>query len=172
MALVSVHALFPTVLAGFLTGCAQKAQDGYTPVFFTKDEYDTVTELIDVILPATRSPSASQANVQVFLDQVFSQCMTREQQDLVKDGLKRFSPGFAAAQNKDDYVAAIDKKAYDGDDNSAYFKSIKQYAMIGFFTSRQGETVASNYVKIPDGYKGEIPLSANTLNYGKTFLEY
>jgi hypothetical protein len=44
--------------------------------------------------------------------------------------------------------------------------------MIGFFTSQEGETKASNYVKIPDRYKGEIKPDANTLNYGTTFLHY
>ena len=44
--------------------------------------------------------------------------------------------------------------------------------MIGFFTSDEGETKASNYVKIPGDYKGEIPLDDHTLNFGKTFLHY
>ena len=44
--------------------------------------------------------------------------------------------------------------------------------MIGFFTSQEGETKASNYVKVPEEYKGEIKMDANTLNYGKTSLHY
>ncbi len=172
LGLVSANALFPSVLSAFLTGCANKDQSNYVPVFFTKDEYATIADIIDVIIPATKTKSASQTNAYVFLDQVFSQCMTKEQQDVIKDGLKKLIPGFNDAKDKLQFIADIDKKAYNGDEGSAYFKTIKQYTMIGFFTSQEGETRASNYVKIPDGYKGEIALDANTLNYGKTFLEY
>ena len=169
---ISVHAMFPSVLSGFLTGCANKEMGNYIPVFFTKDEFAAITGIADVIIPATGTKSASQVNTQVFLDQVFSQCLAKEQQDVIKEGLKQLVPGFNNAKDKLQYISAIDKKAYDGDESAAYFKSIKQYTMIGFFTSQEGETKASNYVKIPDGYKGEIASDANTLNYGKTFLQY
>jgi hypothetical protein len=79
---------------------------------------------------------------------------------------------FNNAKNKQQYITELDKKAFDNDKTAAYFKTIKRYTMIGFFTSQEGETKASNYVKIPEGYKGEIPLDSNTLNYGKTTLQY
>ena len=172
LALVSTHAMFPSVLSAFLTGCANKDQSSYSPAFFSKEEFAAVTDIIDVIIPATKTKSASQTNTQVFLDQVFSSCMTKEQQDVIKDGLKQLVPGFSDAKDKLQFIAEVDKKAYDGDESKAYFKTIKQYTMIGFFTSQEGETRASNYVKVPTGYKGEVPLDANTLNFGKTFLEY
>ena len=172
LALVSGHAMFPSVLSAFLSGCANKDTSGYVPVFFTKDEYASIIAIIDVIIPATKTRSASQVSTQVFLDQVFSQCMTKEQQSVIKDGLKQLVPGFENAKDKLQYVTEVDKKAFSDDESAAYFKTIKQYTMIGFFTSQEGETKASNYVKIPDGYKGEIKPDANTLNYGTTFLHY
>jgi len=164
--------MFPSVLSSFLTGCANKDMNGYAPVFFTKDEYKTVTEVIDIIIPATKTKSASQVNTQVFLDQVFSQCMTQEQQSVIKEGLKQLIPEFENSKDKLQYIIEVDKKAFGNDESAIYFKTIKQYTMIGFFTSQEGETKASNYVKIPEEYKAEIKLDANTLNYGKTFLHY
>jgi hypothetical protein len=164
--------MFPSVLSTFLTGCANKDNSGYVPVFFTKDEYASIVGIIDVIIPATKTKSASQVSTQVFLDQVFSQCMTKEQQSVIKDGLKQLIPGFENAKDKLQYISEVDKKAFNNDENAAYFKTIKQYTMIGFFTSQEGETRASNYAKIPDGYKGDIKPDANTLNYGTTFLHY
>ena len=172
LALVSGHVMFPSVLTAFLTGCANKDMNGYSPAFFTKDEYKTITGVIDIIIPATKTKSASEVNTQVFLDQVFSQCMTEEQQSVIKKGLKQLIPGFENAKDKLQYITDIDKKAFDNDESAAYFKTIKQYTMIGFFTSQEGETKASNYVKIPEEYKAEIKPDANTLNYGKTFLHY
>jgi Gluconate 2-dehydrogenase subunit 3 len=172
MAVISGHAMFSSVLTSFLTGCANHDMSGYTPTFFTKEEYKSITEIIDIIIPATKTKSASQVNTQVFLDQVFTQCMSKEDQTALKTGLEKLIPGFNSANDKPQYINNVDKKAYDNDESAAYFKTIKQYTMIGFFTSQEGETKASNYVKVPGDYKGEITLDGNTLNYGKTFLHY
>jgi hypothetical protein len=172
IAVVSGHAMFPAVLSSFLTGCVNRDMSDYKPVFFTETEYKSIISIIDIIIPATKTKSASQVNTQIFLDQVFDQCMTAEQQSVIKEGLKQLIPGFEAAPNKLQFVTSLDQKAYDNDEGSAYFKTIKQYTMIGFFTSQEGTTKASNYVKIPDAYKSEIKADANTLNYGKTFLHY
>ncbi|HEX5154391.1 MAG TPA: gluconate 2-dehydrogenase subunit 3 family protein [Parafilimonas sp.] len=86
--------MFPTVLSSFLTGCSNKDLNDYDPAFFTKDEYKSIMEIIDVIIPATKTKSALQVNTQVFLDQVFSQCMTPEQQSVIKEGFKQLIPGY------------------------------------------------------------------------------
>ena len=172
LALITGHAMFPTVLSSFLSGCASKDMGNYKLVFFAEDEYKSITSIIDIIIPATKTKSASQVNTQVFLDQVFDQCMTKQQQSVIKEGLKQLIPGFEKASDKLQFITSIDKKAYDNDESAAYFKTIKQYTMIGFFTSQEGTTRASNYVKIPEGYKGEIKVDENTLNHGKTSLHY
>jgi len=172
MALLTGHAMFPSVLSSFLTGCANKDMSGYTPAFFSKEEYKTITEIIDIIIPATATKSASQVNTQVFLDQVFSQCFSNEEQTTLKKGLKQLLQGYANSKDKQQYIIDVDKKAFDKDESLAYFKTLKQYTMIGFFTSQEGETKASNYVKIPEEYKSETALDDKTLNYGKTWLHY
>jgi hypothetical protein len=172
LAVVSGHAMFPTVLSSFLTGCTNHDMSNYKPVFFTESEYKSIISIIDIIIPATKTKSASEVNTQIFLDQVFDQCMTAEQKSVIKDGLKQMIPAFEKAPDKLQFIVSLDKKAYDNDEGAAYFKTIKQYTMIGFFTSQEGTTKASNYVKIPDEYKSEIKPDANTLNYGKTFLHY
>lgn len=172
MALLTGSAMLPPVLSTFLTGCANKDMSGYLPTFFTKEEYGTIAEIIDIIIPATKTKSASQVNTQVFLDQVFTQCFTREEQATMRTGIESLIQGFNDAKNKQQFIIDLDKKAFADDKHAAYFKTLKQYTMIGFFTSQEGETKASNYVKIPDAYKGEIAMDAHTLNYGKTSLHF
>lgn len=146
---------------------------GYQPTFFSKGEFKAITEIIDVIIPATKTKSASQVNTHVFLDQVFTQCLTEEEQSKLKEGIETLTKGFDKAKDKVQYIVdIIDKKAFNKDESAAYFKTIKRFTMIGFFTSQEGEEKASNYVRIPNEYKGEIALDANTLNYGKTNLQY
>lgn len=128
---------------------------GYTPVFFSKDEYTSIMGIIDIIIPATKTKSASQVNTQVFLDQVFSQCLAKEAQSTLKAGLQNLISGFETAKDKLQYITEVDKKAFDNDTASAYFKTLKQYTMIGFFTSQEGETKSSNYVKFPMAIKAK-----------------
>jgi hypothetical protein len=172
MAVITGHAMFPSVLSSFLSGCAYADMSGYVPTFFSNTEYKSIVQIIDIIIPATKTKSASQVNTQVFLDQVFAQCLTKEEQKKLKEGIKNLVKGFESASDKVQYITEVDKKAFSNDADVAYFKIIKRYTMIGFFTSQEGEEKASNYVKIPTEYKGEIALDENTLNYGKTNLQY
>ena len=172
LGLISSHAVFPSVLSNFLVSCTAKEQSDYTVVFFTEDEMKTIVSTIDVIIPETKTKSASQAGAHKFLDQVFSKCLNKEQQQVIKEGITRLTSELSSADDKQKYLSDLDKKAYSNDASSTYFKTIKQYTLIGFFTSQEGTTRASNYVKVPDAYKGEITADENTLNYGKTNLHY
>lgn len=174
MGLVATHVLFPSILSGFISSCQDpaRAREGYAPAFFSREEFETIKEIVDTILPTTKSVSASEVNTHLFLDEVFHKCMNAEQQALIKEGLEKVVPAFSSAENKLEVLAEIDRKAYEGDEGTAYFKVVKQYALVGFFTSQEGMTVASNFVKFPGNYKGEIPCDENTLNYGKTDLRY
>jgi hypothetical protein len=172
MALLTGHAMFPSVLSSFLTGCANKDMSGYIPTFFSKEELKSITEIVDIIIPATQTKSASQVNTQVFLDKVFAQCLAADEQTALKSSIKQMTEAFNHAKDKQQYIIELDKDAYGNKEDAAYFKKIKQFTMIGFFTSEEGETKASNYVKIPEAYKGEIAVGPGTLNYGKTTLQY
>ena len=172
LGLISSHAVFPSVLSSFLASCQAKDHSNYKPEFFTGEELNTIIETIDVIIPETKTKSASQVGAHKFLDQVFSKCLNKEQQQVIKEGVARLTAELSAADDKQKYFAELDKKAYSNDASAAYFKTIKQYTIVGFFTSQEGTTKASNYVKVPDAYNGEIPADENTLNYGKTNLHY
>ncbi len=172
MGLVSAHVLFPTVLSGFLSRCTSPEKSSFQPAFFTEKEFDALAQIIDVILPATSTKSAAEVETHVFLDEVFAKCFNTDQQKVMKEGIEKLVPEFLAAENKPSFLTEIDQKAFSGDEDYGFFKTIKQYTLVGFFTSQEGEIKASNYVKIPGDYKGEIPLDENTLNYGETGLRF
>ncbi len=173
MGVITTHALFPTILTGFLAGCSENSPanevlKNYDPVFFSKMEFEVITEVIDLILPPTKTASASEVHTQVFLDEVFAKCLTAVQQKMIKEGLTKFNKDFVQASNKSDLLTSVDQKAYGNDENFVWFRMIKQFALIGFFTSQEGTTKASHYIPVPGDYRGEIPLDDNTLNYGLT----
>ena len=57
----------------------------YAPAFFTPAEYDTLSRLTDVIIPATETPGAAQAGVPEYIDRVVS--LNKEHQPLIRAGL-------------------------------------------------------------------------------------
>ncbi len=174
LGLATTHTLFPSILAGFVASCQNPAvaDEDYSPLFFTQEELQAVKEIIDIILPATKSRSAAEVNTHHFLDEVFAKCMNPVQQAAIRAGLKKLRPEFRAATDKLAFLKEVDRKAYAYEDDYAYFRTIKQYTLVGFFTSQEGMTVASNYVQVPGDYQGEVPSDENTLNQGKTDMRY
>lgn len=49
--LIGSSSLLPAVLAEFLSSCSGKDMSAYSPVFFSKKEYNQVTALIDILIP-------------------------------------------------------------------------------------------------------------------------
>lgn len=176
MGFISAHALFPSILSGFVAGCAQKSTEGaisgYTPLFFSPEEFETLREVTDLILPATKTASASIVGTHAFLDEVFAKCMNADQQLLIKEGFSAFMKAFNGAGDKEAFLREVDAQAFQFTDEQAWFRTVKQYTLIGFFTSQEGVTKASNYVPAPGDYDGELPADKSTLNYGKTTLRY
>lgn len=172
LGLITTSTLFSGVLAGFLSGCARPGSPEVQAEFFTPDALDVVRQMVDVILPSTKTASASMVNTHLFIDQVCAQVMTPDQQQVFREGIEGAREAFDQAGDKTAYLTTLDKKAFDGDENAAWFRTLKQLALIGFFTSQEGTTKASNYVKIPEEYIGEIPSDDQTLNYGKTSLHF
>lgn len=174
MGMISAHALFPTILAGFVSSCAQpdSAHSPSGPAFFSGEEFEALAGIVDLILPATQTQSASAVNTHLFLDEVFAVCLNENQQKLIRDGLAKLLPELAAAQDKHHYLSEIDRKAYQNDPDWAFFRTIKQYTLVGFFTSQEGITKASHFAKFPGDYQGNVPADENTLNLAKTNLRY
>jgi hypothetical protein len=157
------HAALPQVLEVFLAGSASAAQAGRPPAFFTAAELDAVRLLVDLILPETDSPAASAADTHGFVDLAASACATRLQQQTLRAGLADLAAAGFATQSEPERVHWLTQRAtadakldYDG----SFFKILKDYTMVGFFHSEIGATQALAYEKVPGGYQGDIPLTA------------
>ena len=166
---VSAHAFFPAVLSSFLSSCESENEETYRFLFFDKQEQVVIKELVDILIPKTSTKSASEVNAHHFLDQIFSLCLEKEKQDQIHKGLQNISSEWGV--DKVNYIVVFDKKAF-AEEGYDFFKLIKHYTMVGFYTSQEGTTKAANYGKFPGDYKGEIALKKSTLNYGKTDLKY
>ncbi|QBA65517.1 gluconate 2-dehydrogenase subunit 3 family protein [Muriicola soli] len=79
----------PTLLS-LVQGCNDVKAVDWTPDFFTKEEGNVIIKLVDIILPKTDTPSASEVNVHVFIDRFTNEIMEEVQQDMTKLSLNKF----------------------------------------------------------------------------------
>ncbi|MFX0555873.1 gluconate 2-dehydrogenase subunit 3 family protein [Maribacter sp. CXY002] len=79
----------PTLISLFQS-CKGEQIVEWTPIFFNKNEGAPLIKLVDIILPKTETPSASDVNVHAFIDRFADEVMEKEQQDFVRMSMGKF----------------------------------------------------------------------------------
>lgn len=79
----------PTLIS-IVQSCKKDAANVWTPDFLSSGEGSVLTHLVDIILPKTDTPSASEVQVHIFIDRFADQVMEKEQQDLLKMTMGKF----------------------------------------------------------------------------------
>ncbi len=79
----------PTLIS-IVQSCQNETELEWTPDFFTKDEGAALTKLVDIIIPKTDTPSASETQVHLFIDRFADQVMDPQEQKFVKMSIGRF----------------------------------------------------------------------------------
>lgn len=130
-------------------GRAQPRPEHYVPQFFTAHEYTTVEKLSDIILPGGRSPGAADAGVSEFID--FMVASDPEVQYRFRYGLTWLDahadrlygrPFINIDPDKQrgilDHLAYKEKYRAGEEEGQAFFKLVREYTMMGFYTSKAG----------------------------------
>jgi gluconate 2-dehydrogenase gamma chain len=169
-------------IAGILNGCTAKPSIDWKPVFFTEDQGTLVSQVAEIIIPATDTPGAIDTGVPAFIDQLMKEVYTKEDSDRFVAGLAEFNEGAKKAygepfielepSQQEAYVKKVHEEAI-GVENSDHGKEYKrpfilvtkELTLLGFFTSEPGATKVLQYDAVPGEYKGCVPLS----EIGKTW---
>lgn len=130
-------------------GGAQVRPAQYTPQFFSAHEYSTVERLTEMIVPSDGTPGAREAGVSEFID--FMVWSDPGVQYNFRTGLtwldahserlhsKPFGDLDANQQNEIlEALAYKDRFRPGEEDGRAFFRQIREYTMMGFYTSRVG----------------------------------
>jgi len=130
--------------------------------FFTDAEMATVAALVDVVLPATDSPAATEADTHYFIDLALPACASPEAQQAFRSGLAALGRDGFARQSPEEKARLLRARAerdmalpYD----QSFFKILKDYTLTGYFLSAIGATRALAYERVPGGYQGDLPLA-------------
>lgn len=125
----------PTLIS-IVQSCKNETVLEWTPEFFTKDEGAALTKLVDIIIPKTDTPSASETQVHLFIDRFANEVMDEKQQKFWKMSFARFlekaqtdsgikKAGDLTAENLEAVLAPALKVTKD--DQIKNFKAIRQY---------------------------------------------
>jgi hypothetical protein len=169
---VTAHALFPSVLVGAAAAAAALDASGeaWAPRFISPERAAMLEALVDTILPATDTPGARQARVQVFVDLALRDCYTPAEQQVFVTGLEaladecrtRHGRLFEACSPEDRQalLAPLDAASYAPDTGArgSFIRILKDLTLLGFFTSRIGATQVLAYEAVPGGYQGCLEL--------------
>ena len=90
----------PTVLS-ILQSCQSETSAGWVPSFFSPEEGHVVKQMVDLILPKTDTPSASEVNVHIFIDAYADEVMETEVQGFMKMMAGKFVDQAKAKAGKD-----------------------------------------------------------------------
>ena len=177
MGVVALYSSFPTVLSEFFSSCNSEDKK-LRAAFFSDTEFDLLEQVCDIILPRTSTAGALDIQVPYFIDMVVKDCMSKEDQQLIKKGLqdlnKNSNKPFSSLTDveRKQLIRTTDEIAFKDDPDKAWFRIIKKLVLIGYFTSQEGMTKALRYVKVPGDYKACIPYKNGDKALAKTFLMY
>ncbi|MCR9265552.1 MAG: gluconate 2-dehydrogenase subunit 3 family protein [Flavobacteriaceae bacterium] len=95
------YAVATPTLFGLLQSCKDKpAYAEWVPSFLNQEQGYALAQTLDVILPKTDTPSATEMNVHVFIDAYMNEVLPIEQQDFVKLKMGNFFDKVLAESGK------------------------------------------------------------------------
>jgi gluconate 2-dehydrogenase gamma chain len=125
------------------------AGSSYKPRFFTNEEYETVAKLSELIIPTDNTPGAREAGVSEFID--FIVASDPNLQFRFRAGIKwieaharylfgRTFRDLSAEEQTEmlNHLAYKDRQREGEEDGREFFRLIREYTVIGFYTSRIG----------------------------------
>lgn len=121
----------------------------YKPQFFTPEEYEIVTSLSEIIIPSDGTPGAREAGVAEFIDFIVTSDPSLQYR--FRYGVSWIAAHARHLHNRpyrdltpEQHIAMLTTLAYRDryrtgeEDGRAFFALIREYTMIGFYTSRVG----------------------------------
>jgi hypothetical protein len=160
----------PSLLAVF-DAFAASQKPGAALRFFNPAQGNLIGAVADIVIPRTDTPGAVDAGVPAFIDSMFKDVYTKNEQQRYLTALAAFdrAGGKPFLQLDESQRKALVNKlhaeAVAAPPNAKlppaadFVLMTKKLTMLGFFMSEPGCTQVLQYVAIPGGFKADIPLS-------------
>ena len=166
-------AISAPAMSAIMSGCrAGPAPAAWTPQALTTDQVELLGTLVDVIIPATDTPGAKDAGVPVFIDKLLHDWVESEDRARFLTGLAAidqdtqethgvaFRDANSAQQNA--ILNRLDQEAIqarqEGADPLPFFATLKEWTVVGYYTSEIGATEELQWLAAPGRYDADLPL--------------
>lgn len=143
------------MLSGLLTSCrADAAGDDYEALYFTHDELQWLKEFVDIILPATDSPAASEVGIHLVIDSMMGLVHAPDDKAAYR---QRFAALQAYFDEAKDPLPALRELATSTDEamESAReaFLDLRGKTIAYYLTDEEIATNYLNYLPVPGEYQ-------------------
>lgn len=156
--LLGVGTLAPSLVSGILAGCRADTTVGWVPQGLSDSHISLVKIWIDIIIPETDTPSASQLFVDRFIDTMVTEFLTIADVETIKDGLDQLNKQNFAKVTYKQKIRQVSEMS-NNEKWQPFFKLMKSITLVGYFTTETGVTEVLNYDPVPIDYEGCIPLN-------------
>jgi hypothetical protein len=168
-------------LAGAILGCGRR-QTGpaWQPRTLSAEQDDLVTAIAELILPATDTPGATEAQVNRFIDLLLSDWLEPEEGESFLAGLAeldracrdRFDRVFLGLTTEEQLAVLVplDEEAAElrqaarvagltEVEEPTFFLTMKEWTLAGYYTSEIGMTEELQHFRISGAFSGCLPLT-------------
>jgi hypothetical protein len=139
----------------------------------TRAQADLVGTLVDLIIPATETPGASDVGVPAFIDKLLQDWVDPADRTRFLNGLEgleeetRRAHGVAfrraTPEQQRNLLDRLDQEAVRARQADAdplpFFANLKEWTLVGYYTSEVGATQELQWIAAPGRYDADLPLS-------------
>lgn len=168
-------ALSSSTVSALLAGCGPEPRDppaSWTPRALSSAQLDRLAAVVDRILPPTDTPGASEVGVPEFIDRLLADWAREDERTRVLDGLdslddlsvEALGTPFLEADRaqQTELLSRLDVEAVAArgrdDDPLPFFATLKEWTLVGYYTSEAGATRELQWLAAPGRFDGDLPL--------------
>ena len=166
-------------LSSLFQSCQEQSRLDWEPLFFSRKQAETVSAITDTILPTTDTPGALDLKVDLFVDLMCKKHLSPEDQKHVSKGYDEFvqltreltgksfmdltreereSVLKTAGEKANTFNPSVWGSPLGKQDPVDFYRRVKQFTLVGYFTSEEVGKNILVYDPIPGEQKGCIPM--------------
>ena len=165
---IVTSAFFTPGVLSLLESCNQNDLKNGTHLVLNENQDDLVKAISDTIIPRTKTPGASDVNVNKFIDLLLNEVFEVEVKEKFIDGLIEFDKtchsvtgkSFSKLGKKEqfNYLEKVDREVMGEQygENAPFYYVFKTLTITTYFSTEQGVIQNLNYLPIPGPYQGII----------------
>lgn len=171
LAFLSGGALSLSTVSAVMGGCRSNGGSGFSPKTLSDHQNELVTVISELIIPETDTPGAKAAGVNEFIDKMLTDWNTANEKKHFLSELDKIDET-SNSMHGDDFldlsqeqqIAVLEQKEQEANekpmpdtDLPPFIKMMKEYTLVGYYTSEIGATQELVWNHVAGSYDGCYP---------------